>query len=634
MMNDKIKKIIIPFLLMVIFNLGSYYLTYGRNFGEGLSPHVGILLISGLLLGPYGAIGSVIGNFLCDLIRGYNPIIAICSGVLSFGISYLGYKLWYETYKHRTEVTRPKLNNTSNIILLLGIILFCGMLYSSLHGKLLYLIHPETIPILNIIKIRYFLNFVNSSFIFGIIGIRISNKRDFFYIPKTSKKEFNKKLYNILIILLTLSIILTFIINKIIQSNNSIITLELIIPSLLLFAYLKKPISSDIITNNSRSIPEEIMNRFLLTTLLLLIIGIIISYDCTLIPAISKIIPLNKTEIMISMMALMDGLLLIFLIPSLSVLRYIEKKVIEPILSFSKIEKFIKENEKIESDGLVDIYSRYITEKNEIGTLARSYTDLINFNNNYIENIREIEGEKERIKTELDIATRIQAANLPTEAIDNKKYIVNGYSKPAKEVGGDFFDYYELDDDHLAIILGDASGKGVPAAILAMITQIMIKQLLKQEHDPSKILYLLNNQLCENNSETMFITLWLGIYNKTTHKLIFSNAGHNPPLIKENEMFRYLNIDTGIVLGIMEDFEFVTEEINLSDEIVIYSDGITDANNNENKMYGEDRLLSFFNEFESKNDPIIPLLNDIKQFSEDTPQFDDMTLLYLKIKDN
>ena len=266
--------------------------------------------------------------------------------------------------------------------------------------------------------------------------------------------------------------------------------------------------------------------------------------------------------------------------------------------------------------------------------MARSYTELITFNNNYIENINEIEGEKERIKAELDIATKIQAANLPTKGIKNENYTVNGYSKPAKEVGGDFFDYYKLDEEHLAIVIGDASGKGVPAAILAMISQVMIKQLLKHNQDPSRVLYLLNNQLSENNPESMFITLWLGIYNRTTKELVFSNAGHNPPLIMENDKFKYLDIDTGLVIGIMEDFDYVTEEIILSDEIVLFTDGITDANNDKNEMYGEDKLLNFFNEFKSENDPIRPLLDNIHDFTKDAEQFDDMTLLYLKIKND
>ena len=632
-MNDKLKKIIIPFVLMLVFNLGIYYLKGGQNFGGGLSVHVGILLVSGMILGPYGALGATVANFLCDIIRGYGPVTAAGSFFFGFAISYLGYKLWYGSYSFRPNATRLRLSNTRNVVLFLSIVLFCGLLYSILHGKLFYLTLPETISLNSTIEIRYFLNFINSSFIFGIIGIWISNKIDFAHIPQSSKDKPNKKFYQIVGALLVLSILATLIIDSSVQLNNYIVLIELAVLTFLLFVYLKKPITSDMIVNDSKSIPEEIMNLFQLSLLSVIFLGIIISYDHNIITAISNLLPLNVNEVIISMMLLMDILLLIFFIPSLAVLRYVEIKVIEPILSFARIEDFIHENEKIESDGLVEIYSRYISDETEIGTLARSYTDLINFNNNYIENIREIEGEKERIKAELNIAYRIQAANLPKEGIFNEYYSVNGYSQPAREVGGDFFDYYELDDDHLAIVIGDASGKGVPAAILAMISQVMIKQMLKNTRDPSEILYLLNNQLCENNSESMFITLWIGIYNKTTKQLTFSNAGHNPPLIKENDEFKYLNIDAGLVLGIMEDFDFVREEITLREQIVLFTDGITDASNTKNEMYGEDKLLNFFNEFKSDKGPIMPLLSDIHEFTRDAEQFDDMTVLYLKIKD-
>ena len=189
-----------------------------------------------------------------------------------------------------------------------------------------------------------------------------------------------------------------------------------------------------------------------------------------------------------------------------------------------------------------------------------------------------------------------------------------------------------IDDDNLAIVIGDASGKGVPAAILAMITQVIIKQLIIHEMDPSKVLYSLNNQLSGRNPESMFITLWLGIYNISTKKIIFSNAGHNPPLIKENGEYKYMDIDTGLVVGIMEDFDYLKEEMTLTDELVLYTDGITDANNNQNEMYSENRLLKFFIEFQSDENPIIPLLNDISEFTEGAKQYDDMTLLYLKDK--
>ena len=634
MMNNRLKKVGIPFLLMLIVNLGIYYLNGGQNFGEGLSPHVGLLLISGLLFGPYGAIGSALGTFLCDIVRGYSLLISVLSEIIGFAISYLAYKLWYGNYKGRLETTKPKLNNTYNILLFIVITLICALLFSVLNGKLFYLLYPKVIPISSIIEIRYFLNFINSSFVFGIIGLWLSNKIDFVHIPQKSNNESKEKLYNILGILLLVTLILTAVIDFTYLLNRYIVAFELIIISVILFAYLTKPITSDIVIKNSKSIPEGIMNIFHLAILFIIIIGILMSYDHILITAIDDFLPINANEVMISMMILVDILLLIFFIPSFSVLKYIEIKVIEPIISFSKIEDFIHENEKIDSEKLVGIYSGYVNEETEIGTLARSYTDLIKFNNTYIENIHEIEGEKERIKAELDIATRIQAANLPTEAIENDNCIVNGYSKPAKEVGGDFFDYYQLDDDNLAIVIGDASGKGVPAAILAMITQVLIKQLIKSEVNPSKVLYSLNNQLCENNSESMFLTLWLGVYNKTTGKIIFSNAGHNPPLIKENGKFRCLDINPGIVLGIMEDFEYANEEITLTNELVVYTDGITDAKNNDNEMYGEDRLLNFFNEFKSDSDPIRPLLKDINGFTQDAEQFDDMTLLYLKIKED
>ena len=617
---------------MLIFNLGIYYLTNGKNFGGNLSPHVGILLISGLLFGPYGAAGSVIGNIICDSIRGYNPLSTFFSAIVSFAVSYLGYKLWYENLNHRSEITVPKLNNTSNVLLFLLIINFCGLIYVLLHGKLFYLIYPNTIPINFTIEARYFLNFINSSFVIGIIGIWVSNKIDFIHTPKPSKKEFNEKTYKIIGILLMASILITIIIDSTSALNNVIVTGELIIVTAILFIYLTKPQAYEVSKNNGKSIPGEIMNIFLLTTLIILFLGFLATYDHILLTAVNEYIPLNKSEIVMTMMILMDILLLIYLIPSMFVLRYVERNVINPIISFSKIEEFVNENEKIKSDGLVNIYSEYINNETEIGSLARSYTDLINHNNHYIENIHEIEGKKKRIETELDIATKIQASNLPTKPLETNEYKVNGFSKPAKEVGGDFFDYYPLDKDNLVIVIGDASGKGIPAAILAMITQVTIKQILKHEKDPSKVLYLLNNHLCENNSESMFITLWLGIYNKNTSKIIFSNAGHNRPLIKDKNGFDYLNIDTGIVLGVMEDFDFVKEEMVFSKELIVYTDGITDANNTNNEMYGENRLKKFFNEFESENDPIKPLLENIDEFTNGEDQFDDMTLLYLKEK--
>ena len=622
-MKTKLKQILVPFLSMIIIN----FILYSDFFLElGIeSPYVGLLFVFGLLFGPYGALGAVLGNIVIDHIGGFTPIEILPSAIFSFGVSCLAYKLWYSGFK-TDKITKPKLDNIYHLSLFLSIMIICGIIYSAIHGKLVGLIIST--DIIDFFTPSYFLNFVNGAFIFGIVSLFISDKIDFIQTPKTTKKAFNRKLYRILFYLLLISGIIAFITSEFDMGKNFIIG-EIIVLGILLFAYLTKPFEYEIQPNDENTMIESIMRNFLIVTLALAILGILVSIFSY------KYVASLDANIFITLLPLLiitDVFIILFFIPGMIIFRYIERKLIKPISSFSKIENFINENEKIEAEGLLDIYSKYVNEKNEIGTLARSYSRLIEHNNNYIENIREIESEKERVNAELDIATKIQAAALPTEALETDEFIVNGYSHPAKEVGGDFFDYYMIDDDNLAIVIGDASGKGVPAAILAMITQVIIKQLIKHETDPSKVLCSLNNQISVNNSESMFITIWLGIYNKSSKKIIFSNAGHNPPLIKKNGEFKYLDIDTGLVLGIMEDFGYVKEEITLTNELVLYTDGITDANNNRNEMYGEDRLLKFFNEFKSDEGPIIPLLNDISEFTEDAEQYDDMTLLYLKDK--
>ena len=623
-MKTKLKQFTISFIILVIVNLimsNAIFIEMGIE-----NSHVGLLYVLGLLFGPYGALGAVLGNVAVDLYNGYTIIEILPSAIISFGVSYLAYKIWYSGFRNK-RITKPKLDNIEHLILFLLSIVICGLIYSSAHANLIGIFfsveHDE------IFFISYFMNFINIAFIFGVIFLWISEKIDFVAIPKTSQKQANKKVYRILFYMLLIVTIISSLL-LVLELNMHVQYAQIILIIALLFFYLTKPFNYEILPNIENTITEKIIRNFLIITLAIAIFGVLIS-----VLSYNTVTNFEKLNIYIYLMPLLiitDVILILFFAPGIVILRYIENKVLKPISSFSEIEGFIQKNEKIEAEGLVEVYSKYINEQNEIGTLARSYTDLINHNNHYIENIREIEGEKERINAELDIATKIQASALPTEAIENNDFIVNGYSKPAKEVGGDFFDYYQIDDENLAIIIGDASGKGVPAAILAMITQVIIKQLLKQYRDPSQVLYHLNNLLSEKNSESMFLTLWLGIYNKTTNELIFSNAGHNPPIIKEKGGFKYMKIDSGLVVGIMEDFDYVCERTTLSEEIIIYTDGITDANNEDNEMYGEERLINFFNKIKNDGDPIKPLLDNISDFTQGAKQYDDMTLLYLKIK--
>ena len=623
-MKNKLIKTIIPFISMITINLGNFFIINNHQiYGNGLNPHIGLLFVSGLLLGPYGSIGAVLGYTVSDYIKGYPIETLLFRLIIGFAVSYLSYKLWYTKFND-DDIYPPRLVNSGNLTKFLGIILITGLIYSVSMDGLLNVINPPIIHMIDYIDIKYFLNYINFSVILGIIGIWIARKLNYFHIPKISSKPPHNLFYKcILIIMIILTII--FSVDGYIFKGQKIYTISAFILLLaIVYIYLTKPITSKFVVPD-KTTHEKIMDVFLLITLII-IMGDIVYINFT-IDILKFGIVQDQTvwELLLSA----DMILLIFFIPSGIVLNYIEKKLIKPILSFSKIDGFIHEGEKIKTEGLLDVYSPYISEETEIGKLARSYTDLINYNNHYIENINKIESERERIKTELDISKRIQQSNLPTEPLKNEYYHAYGFSEPAKEVGGDFYDYFEIDDENIAIVIGDASGKGVPAALLATTTQTIIRDQLHNKKDPSKVLYFANNHLCRNNSETMFITLWLGIYNKKTNILNFSNAGHNPPIIEENNNFKLLDIDSGIALGILEEYNFITEEIELPSKIIVYTDGITDAINKNETTYGEERLINCLNN-NSNEDIINSILNDVNNFVEDNEQFDDMTILILE----
>lgn len=626
-MKNKIKNFLVPFLLMIIINLGTHYFLKIPNFGGDASPHLGILLISSLFFGIYGALGSVIGNLICDIIKCYNLNLSILSAIISFLVIYLGYKLWFTKYQD-FPVTTVRLNNTRNLISFFMIIIICGILYSVLTTKIVYLTYPHTIGLTYDIGQRYFVNFVNFSILFSIIGVWILRKKDFAYKPQISKSRLNPKIYKIIEYLINIILPLTVIIDLILPKTYYLDILEIIIILILIAIYDTKPIT-EINEIKYQSITEKIIDRFLIITFILGLIGIltvIFDWEIYLINIMRNI---SQHQLLLFIILLIDVLLAIFFIPSYFVIRYVEKKVVNPLISFSKIESQIKEDETIELNDLTETYSKYTDEDNEIGMLSRSYVNLIKYNNNHIQNLKNIEIEKQRIKTELDIAHKIQESILPTEEIITDNYYVTGYSKAAKEVGGDFYDYYEIDEDYLVFVIGDSSGKGVPAALFSTITQNTIQQRCQYEKDPAKILTDVNKIICKNNTELMFITLWLGIYNKKTGIITFSNAGHNRPLIKDGTTFKELTMDSGIVMGIDENFTYKKEEIKLVNELILYTDGITDAQNNKKELYGEKRLINVLNNIEY--DHIPELIRNIEEYCGDEEQYDDMTLIYLKI---
>ena len=207
----------------------------------------------------------------------------------------------------------------------------------------------------------------------------------------------------------------------------------------------------------------------------------------------------------------------------------------------------------------------------------------------------------------------------------------------AKEVGGDFYDYYLLGEDKLAILIADVSGKGIPAAMFMMTAKTLIKSLAEAGYEVDEILTLANKKLCENNDADMFVTVWIGILDLNTGKLEFANAGHNPPLIRQNgEDFEFLKARAGLVLAGMDGIKYRKNEIQLSagDEIYLYTDGVTEAVDKNNNLYGEVRLQNFLNNNKGTDAQKLCTLvkENVDSFAGEVPQFDDITMLFLRFK--
>ena len=242
-----------------------------------------------------------------------------------------------------------------------------------------------------------------------------------------------------------------------------------------------------------------------------------------------------------------------------------------------------------------------------------------------------------RIDKELEYAKQIQISALPKNFPVDEEYDIYAQMIAAKEVGGDFYDFYKLNDNTVAFLVADVSGKGIPAAMFMMTAKTIIKDLAESGLPVNEIFTKANEKLCENNESGMFVTAWMGILDITTGNLTFANAGHNPPLVKRADgAFEYLKTRAGFVLAGMDGINYRVGELTLGagDRLFLYTDGVTEATNIENKLYGESRLLEFVNEnAKVKAKDLLPMLKaNIDEFAMEAPQFDDITMLMFDFK--
>ncbi len=247
------------------------------------------------------------------------------------------------------------------------------------------------------------------------------------------------------------------------------------------------------------------------------------------------------------------------------------------------------------------------------------------------------EAERERIGGELKMANRLQGSMLPHEFPpfpDRNEFDLWAVMNPAREVGGDFYDFFLIDEDHLCMVIADVSGKGIPASLFMMISKTILQSLSTVGKTPAEILTRANEAICANNPEDMFVTVWLGILEISTGIVTAANAGHEYPVVKQGEKFALLRDKHGLVIGGMEKAKYKEYQFTLQpgDKLFVYTDGVPEATDANNEMFGLDRMLSALN-LEPNDSPELILKyvqGAVDEFIQDAEQFDDLTMLCLE----
>ena len=327
--------------------------------------------------------------------------------------------------------------------------------------------------------------------------------------------------------------------------------------------------------------------------------------------------PIQRFQIIMTIGLLVGILTLLFIINQIC------KHSTNQLLKLSKLA------EKYGRGDFSDKFTE-VPYSSDIGVLSLALSNMRENLLNYTEKERQEAAEKQKSQSELEIARNIQKASLSTKYPQHQAFNISTVMIPAREVGGDFYDFFFIDQDHFAIVMADVSGKGIPAALYMMKSQTLIKNISKGHLGLDKVFYHVNNELREGNDTCMFVTVFMAVIDLLNGEVQYVNAGHTPPLLKTKNGYDFMSPKKNLILGISKNTKFAVEKIklNMGDHLFLYTDGVTEAENAKAQFYGADRLKKILQK--ATDDPETNLnlvLNSIKKFVKENAQSDDITML-------
>ncbi len=539
-----------------------------------MRPVTALTPVLGLIFGLPAAIGCAVGNIVADLISGYELSYALLNGAQQIFYGLLAYVLWRRLNKEHdgSEFCLDSISRLLKLFLVMAVTAAVNVLVSAIIN------HVYSVADLITINSLYtFVNVFDSGIVFGcpllIIGHLLQRK---LYNISHGKKEK----------VVVFSLNERMIINAIITGLGICVMIGASV-------YITEKIGTD---ENAIGLWGRI---YLFQT-----------------------IALN-----------------LYFALSMGFMWFSERKISRPVEQLAQVARgyYTEHSEGGEKERLLNVCRQYESENTEVGTLARSYIAMMKDIDGYIENLRKATAEKERINAELSLASDIQAHMLPCifpPFPDRQEFDIFATMTPAKEVGGDFYDFFMTDESHIAVVIADVSGKGVPAALFMVIAKTLIKNYAQTGMEPAEVFTIVNRTLCDGNDAGLFVTAWMGVLDLKSGKLTYVNAGHNPPMLRQKDGdFEYLKSPAGFVLAGLETIKYKQKELFLSegDKLLLYTDGITEATDKENALYGEERLSAFMNAHKSlaPDEMLKGIKTDIDAFVGEAPQFDDMTMLML-----
>ena len=309
----------------------------------------------------------------------------------------------------------------------------------------------------------------------------------------------------------------------------------------------------------------------------------------------------------------------------------VARSITRPLRSMAKATRKVAE-------GDLDVDVEDTRRQDEVGQLSRAFVRMTQDLKKYIKDLTEAKAARQRIESELSIAADIQRSMLPSTFPpfpEHDEFDIHAVMRPAREVGGDFYDFFLLDEHRLCVVVGDVSGKGVPAALLMTVTKYLVEVCAGEGAAPDEVLRRVNNQLARNNDACMFVTVFIGVLDWHSGEFIFTSGGHNPPLLlKPSGEVTYLRAPGGPAAGLIPDAEFQTQRLELSSGFMLlaYSDGVTEAFNVHDEAFSEERLRDTIRGVAGNpaRDVVQRVLDEIDSFCTGAPQTDDITIVALR----